>query len=123
MLIFSFFVGVIMSEQNCIFCSIINKKIPATVVMENDEVIVINDLHPKAPVHYLVIPKKHIADFMGLTDENEKILHNVRQMIQKVGMSLPEQSFRLLINNGTGAGQSVFHLHVHMLAGKTMGGF
>lgn len=112
-----------MPEQNCIFCNIINKKIPATVVVENDEVIVINDLHPKAPVHYLVIPKKHISDFMGLTDENEKILHNVRTMIQQIGASLPGQSFRLLINNGAGSGQSVFHLHVHMLAGKIMGGF
>ena len=112
-----------MSEPNCIFCSIINKKIPATVVMENDEVIVINDINPKAPVHYLVIPKKHIADFMGLTDENEKILHSVRKMIQKIGMSMPGQSFRLLLNNGADAGQSVFHLHFHMLAGKIMGGF
>lgn len=112
-----------MSEQNCIFCSIINKKIPATVVVENDDVIVINDIHPKAPVHYLVIPKKHVSDFMTLTGDNERILHDLREMIQKIGLSLPDQSFRLLINNGAGAGQSVFHLHVHMLAGKTMGGF
>jgi len=112
-----------MSEPNCIFCSIINKKIPATVVVENDHVMVINDINPKAPVHYLVIPKKHIADFMGLTDENEKILHEVRKMIQQIGASLPGQAFRLLVNNGAGAGQSVFHMHVHMLAGKNMGGF
>jgi len=110
-----------MSEQNCIFCSIINKKIPATVVVENDDVLVINDIHPKAPVHYLVIPKKHVPDFMMLTDDS--MLHNVREMIQKIGASLPGQAFRLLVNNGAGAGQSVFHLHVHMLAGKTMGGF
>ena len=112
-----------MVEKNCIFCSIINKKIPATVVLENDDVIVINDIHPKAPVHYLVIPKKHVADFMTLTNDNEMVLHNVREMIQKIGASLPGQSFRLLINNGAGAGQSVFHLHFHMLAGKNMGGF
>jgi len=110
-----------MSEQNCIFCSIINKKIPATVVVENDDVIVINDIHPKAPVHYLVIPKKHIADFMTLTDDT--VLQHIRKMIQQIGASLPSQAFRLLINNGAGAGQSVFHVHVHMLAGKTMGGF
>lgn len=110
-----------MSEQNCIFCSIINKKIPATVVVENDDVIVINDIHPKAPVHYLVIPKTHVSDFMTLTDD--AVLHNIRKMIQQIGASLPGQSFRLLVNNGAAAGQSVFHLHVHMLAGKTMGGF
>ena len=110
-----------MAEQNCIFCSIINKKIPATVVLENDEVIVINDIHPKAPVHYLVIPKKHVADFMTLTDDT--ILNDLQKMIQQIGVSVPGQSFRLLLNNGTGAGQSVFHLHFHMLAGKNMGGF
>lgn len=110
-----------MSEQNCIFCSIINKKIPATVVMENDDVIVINDIHPKAPVHYLVIPKTHVADFMSITDD--AVLQNVKAMIQKIGKSLPEQSFRLLVNNGASAGQSVFHLHIHMLGGKTMSGF
>lgn len=110
-----------MAEQNCIFCSIINKKIPATVVLENDEVIVINDLYPKAPVHYLVIPKKHVADFMTLNDD--AILNDLKAMIQKIGLSLPGQSFRLLVNNGAGAGQSVFHLHIHMLAGKLMGGF
>jgi histidine triad (HIT) family protein len=110
-----------MAEQNCIFCSIINKKIPATVVVENDNVIVINDIHPKAPVHYLVIPKKHVADFMTLTDD--AVLHDVKKMIQQIGVSLPGQSFRLLLNNGADAGQSVFHLHFHMLAGKNMGGF
>lgn len=110
-----------MSEPTCIFCSIINKKIPATVVLENDNVIVINDLHPKAPVHYLVIPKKHVPDFMMLTDDS--IMQDIRKMIQQIGVSLPGQSFRLLMNNGAGAGQTVFHLHIHMLAGKNMGGF
>jgi histidine triad (HIT) family protein len=110
-----------MSEQNCIFCSIINKKIAATVVFENDEVIVINDINPKAPVHYLVIPKKHIADFMMLTDDT--VLNDLKKMIQNVGLSLPGQSFRLLLNNGAGAGQSVFHVHFHILAGRNMGGF
>jgi len=110
-----------MAEQNCIFCSIISKKIPATIVLENDEVMVINDIHPKAPVHYLVIPKKHVADFMTLNDDT--ILNDLKKMIQQVGKTLPEQTFRLLVNNGSGAGQSVFHLHIHMLAGKNMGGF
>jgi diadenosine tetraphosphate (Ap4A) HIT family hydrolase len=110
-----------MSELTCIFCSIINKKIPATVVVENDSMIVINDLHPKAPVHYLVIPKRHIPDFLMLTDDS--IMQDIRKMIQQIGIGLPNQSFRLLMNNGAAAGQSVFHLHVHMLAGKNMGGF
>ncbi len=110
-----------MTEQNCVFCGIINKKIPATVIVENDHVIVINDIHPKAPVHYLVIPKKHVSDFMTLTDDT--VLQDLKKMIQKIGLSLPGQSFRLLMNNGAGAGQSVFHLHFHMLAGKNMGGF
>jgi histidine triad (HIT) family protein len=110
-----------MSEPTCIFCSIINKKIPATVVLENDHVIVINDINPKAPVHYLVIPKKHIPDFLMLTDDS--IMQDVRKMIQQIGISLPSQSFRLLMNNGAAAGQTVFHLHIHMLAGKNMEGF
>lgn len=110
-----------MQEQNCIFCNIINKKIPATVVLENDDVIVINDIHPKAPVHYLIIPKQHVPDFMTITDD--ALLNNMRKMIQQIGLSLPNHSFRLLVNNGAGSGQSVFHVHMHMLAGKIMGGF
>lgn len=110
-----------MSEQNCIFCKIIDRSIPATIIAENEDVLVIKDINPKAPIHYLCIPKKHVSDIMSLNDD--VTMNQVTRMIQEIGASLPNQTFRLLINNGSGAGQSVFHLHVHLLAGKIMGGF
>ena len=111
-----------MSEANCIFCSIITKKIPATIIAENDDLIVIKDIAPKAPIHYLVIPKMHVAD---LLDAQTPTL--VPYMIQEV-QALCEQkslptSFRTIINTGAGVGQTVFHLHMHLLAGKAMSDF
>jgi len=111
-----------MSDTNCIFCAIIAKKIPATIIAENDAVIVVKDIAPKAPIHYLVIPKVHVADCMDV--KMPELSASLFGMIQQVARQLPgDQTFRLLVNNGAGAGQRVFHLHIHVLAGKAMSDF
>ena len=111
-----------MSNNNCIFCSIIAKKIPATIIAEHDGFIVIKDIAPKAPVHYLVIPKLHVVDLLEaqVPELMESMIKTVQELCEQ--KSLPT-SFRTVINTGAEAGQRVFHLHMHLLAGKAMSDF
>jgi histidine triad (HIT) family protein len=111
-----------MSETNCIFCSIITKKIPATIIAENDDVIVIKDIAPKAPIHYLVIPKLHVADL--LAPQVPGLMESMIKSVQELcAQKLIPTSFRTIINTGAGSGQIIFHLHMHLLAGKAMSDF
>jgi len=110
-----------MNVQDCIFCKIISKDIPAKIIDENDDVLVIQDLHPKAPIHYLIIPKKHIENIGVLEEADSRYVAKMMLMARKLAQNLSgSQSFRLLMNNGADAGQSVFHLHCHFLSGKKM---
>ena len=111
-----------MSENNCIFCSIIAKKIPATIIAENDDVVVIKDIAPKAPIHYLVIPKIHIADLLDVQAPS-LMAHMITAVQELCTQKLISTSFRTIINTGAGVGQTVFHLHMHLLAGKAMSDF
>lgn len=103
---------------DCIFCKIINKEIPSNFVYENEDVIAIKDLHPQAETHVLVIPKIHVASLAELEDEKlmGKLLQGVKATAKVLGLS----DFRTIINTGAGAGQTVFHLHLHILSGKKL---
>lgn len=107
---------------DCIFCKIIAKAIPSQVVTETDEILVIKDICPQATIHYLILPKKHVVDLMDLKEAKlaADLLFMAQTLAQKLGTN---QAFRLITNNGSGAGQSVFHLHFHFLAGKKLPGF
>ncbi|MDR3550920.1 MAG: histidine triad nucleotide-binding protein [Candidatus Babeliales bacterium] len=110
-----------MSDQNCIFCKIINKQIPSNIVAENDELIVIKDIAPKAPVHLLIIPRIHIKDVASLDSSHIDLAGKMVLMAQGLSKQLSgSKAFRLMINNGADAGQAVFHLHMHFLSGKRM---
>jgi len=110
-----------MSNKNCIFCKIIAKEIPATVIKETDDILVIKDIAPKTPIHYLIIPKKHIADLQSLQDADKALACNMFFMAQELSKNLPgSKAFRLVSNNGHEAGQRVFHIHLHFLAGKEL---
>jgi len=107
--------------SDCLFCKIINKELQATIIDENDDVVVIKDIAPKAPVHYLIIPKKHIKDIQSVQKKDADLVAKILFMVQKISKKLPgSQAFRLIVNNGSDVGQSVFHMHWHFLSGKKM---
>ena len=110
-----------MSNQNCIFCKIIAQQIPAHIIAHNEHLMVIKDIAPKAPIHYLIFPKKHIENIQALQPQDAHLAGELFLMAQELSKKLSgSQAFRLIVNNGRDAGQSVFHLHFHFLSGKKM---
>jgi histidine triad (HIT) family protein len=109
--------------SDCLFCKIVQKQIPADIVHETDHVVAFRDIHPAAPTHVLVIPKKHIIGMHEVTRgeiaEIGELFVAARDVAEKLG--LHSSGYRLVANSGKDAGQSVFHLHVHVLGGKRMG--
>ncbi|MCL5875057.1 MAG: HIT domain-containing protein [Candidatus Dependentiae bacterium] len=112
-----------MNDTNCIFCKIIARSIPATIITETDSIIVIKDIFPKAPVHYLIIPKKHVQDVQSLHETDGTLAGELVLMAKQLSLQLGSQAFRLVVNSGADAGQKVFHLHFHFLAGKVVTDF
>ncbi len=111
-------------NKDCIFCRIIAGDIPAAIVDQNEDVIVIEDIHPKAPIHYLIIPKVHVESVQTLEQKDSHYVAGMMMMAKKLSEKLSgDRSFRLIMNNGSGVGQSVFHLHCHFLSGKKMTDF
>lgn len=109
-------------EENCVFCKIVRGEIPATKVFENEHVIAIRDINPKARVHILVIPKKHIRSINQLTAEDTPLLGEVFSAIRRVAEQegIAESGYSTLINTGHDGGQTVFHIHFHILGGEKM---
>jgi len=111
-------------NPNCIFCKIISGEIPATIIAQNDDVLVIQDRAPKFPVHYLIIPKMHIENVQDLQEADSHLVGKMMLMAKELSKKLSgSQAFRLIMNNGVDAGQSVFHMHCHFLSGKKMTDF
>lgn len=109
--------------MNCIFCKIVNKEIPSEVLLENEDVIAFKDVSPQAPVHVLIIPKKHIASILEAKEEDAQLLGKVQlaaiEIAQKLGIA--QDGFRLVCNCGENGGQTVHHIHYHLLGGVAMG--
>ncbi|MDR0862762.1 MAG: histidine triad nucleotide-binding protein [Oscillospiraceae bacterium] len=105
---------------DCLFCKIIAGDIPSTKVYEDDDVLAFRDIAPQAPTHILVIPKTHIASVAEVTPENSVAVARCFEVIAKVAASEKLESFRVISNIGADAGQTVFHLHFHVLAGKPL---
>lgn len=105
-----------------VFGKIIKGELPAEKVFENDRIIAIKDIQPVAPVHLLIIPKKEISHFQALTSEDLPLLIEIAQVAQQLARQFHiEEGYRLLTNNGTDAGQMIFHLHFHLIGGRRLG--
>lgn len=104
-----------------IFSRIIDKELPADIVFENERIIAIKDLYPVAPVHLLIMPKKEITDIQSLQPEDYPLLGEIVQVAQKLAKEFDvEDGYRLLTNNGTPSGQTIFHLHFHLIGGRDL---
>ena len=107
----------------CVFCDIVAKKRPARIVYEDDRVLAIRDRYPQAPVHVLIIPKKHISTIAEMETGDEELsghLHRVAVLVARQE-SIYDCGFRIIINSGPDAGQMISHLHLHLLGGRRMG--
>jgi len=103
---------------DCIFCKIADKQIPSSIIKETEDLLVFKDIVPKATFHYLIIPKKHVKDLSSLQPNEFELGSKIFNMVKELSeSSLELKNFKLLVNNGPLAGQEVFHLHVHFLAG------
>jgi histidine triad (HIT) family protein len=111
-----------MTEQNCLFCKIIAGEIPGEFVHQDDLCVVIRDLNPQAPRHVLVIPREHLVSLDEASRKDEAMLGHLLRVGARIANDegLAESGYRTVVNTGAGAGQSVFHLHVHVLGGRPM---
>ncbi len=109
-------------KMDCLFCKIINGEIPSKKVYEDDLVYAFHDIAPIAPVHFLVIPKQHISGAAAVTAENSAVVAHIFEVIAKITKDMGlDGGFRVITNNGDDAGQTVKHLHFHVVAGKQLG--
>ncbi len=105
---------------DCLFCKIVAGEIPSKKVYEDDQVYAFYDIDPQAPTHFLVIPKAHITSVAAVDSTNSAVVARCFEVIAKLAKELGLESFRVVSNIGEQAGQSVFHLHFHVLAGRDM---
>lgn len=109
--------------MSCLFCQIVEKKVPAKVAYEDDQVLAFHDIRPQAPVHVLVIPKKHITSLMDMAAGDDALVggmvRRARELARELGLG--ERGFRLVFNTGEDAGYSVFHIHLHLVGGRALG--
>jgi histidine triad (HIT) family protein len=111
-----------MSDTTCIFCKIAAREIPSEIVRESDRIVAFRDSDPKAPTHILLIPKEHIASIAEVTDDHGAMLADIAQAATQLARAdgIDEGGWRLVTNVGPDAGQSVLHLHFHLLGGRAM---
>ncbi|NLA06121.1 MAG: histidine triad nucleotide-binding protein [Firmicutes bacterium] len=107
---------------DCLFCKIANKELPSEIVYEDDDVLAFRDINPQAPVHVLIIPKRHIASLSDLTEDDKDAMGHLMFVASKLADDLGiGEGFRVVVNCGKDAGQSVFHIHMHLLGGRSLG--
>lgn len=108
--------------MDCIFCKIINGEIPSEKVYENENVLAFKDINPVAPIHIIVIPKEHITSVLEITENNQHILKDVFSAINKIArdLNIDSEGFRVVNNCGEKGGQTVNHIHFHLIGGRNM---
>ncbi len=107
-------------DPNCLFCKIIERKIPSKIVYEDEFSLAFEDVNPQAPTHTLIVPKKHIQDIHSITVADREVIGHLFFVAKSVATSkgLENNGYRMVINNGREAGQTVYHIHVHLLSGR-----
>ena len=108
--------------QDCLFCKIINGEVSANIIFENEDVLAFEDIEPQAPIHLLVIPKKHIASINDISLEDKNICAEMLLAAKELAniMNVNDSGYRTIFNTNKDAGQTVFHIHMHFLAGRKM---
>lgn len=111
-----------MAEENCLFCRIVTEELPAEILYADDRSLAFRDVNPQAPVHVLIIPREHMDSLDDASQRDEAALGHLLRVAARVANEegLSESGYRTVINTGAGVGQSVFHLHVHLLGGREM---
>ena len=109
--------------EDCVFCKIINRQLPSKIVYEDEKVMAFYDINPVTPVHVIIIPKLHIANVNELTEDNSYVMADIHLAAQKIAdkLGIAKEGYRLIYNCGEDAGQTVFHLHYHLLGGRRLG--
>ena len=108
------------SEPGCVFCRIIERELPSRIIHEDRFSTAFEDINPQAPVHILIVPKKHIADIHSIAESDKELIGHLFLVASKIAAQkgLDRSGYRMVINNGPGAGQTVFHIHLHLLSGR-----
>jgi histidine triad (HIT) family protein len=110
--------------KDCLFCRIIAGEIPSSKVFEDEQVVVFKDIHPKADVHLLMVPRIHVASLDNLNESHDAVMAHMMRLLPRIAKEQGlNTGFRTIINTGPGGGQEVFHLHIHLLGGKRLPGF
>lgn len=111
-----------MTEDNCLFCRIVAGDVPSTFIHQDERCVVIRDINPQAPTHVLVIPREHIESLNDVSQRDETLLGHLQRVAARIANEEghADTGYRTVVNTGAGAGQSVFHLHVHVLGGRPM---
>jgi histidine triad (HIT) family protein len=107
---------------DCLFCKIVTRDVPASIVYEDDRVLAFNDINPQAPTHVLIVPKRHIASLNDLTPEDDQIVGELvrRAAAMAEARGIAAGGYRVVFNTNRDAGQTVFHIHLHLLGGRAM---
>ncbi len=110
-------------DDNCLFCKIIRGDVPSSKVYEDEKVFAFKDINPAAPIHILLIPKKHISSLADVKEEDGELISHMHKIVNVIAKQegFDENGYRLIVNCGKDAGQEVMHLHFHILSGKKLG--
>ena len=108
--------------MSCLFCKIVQKEIPATIIFENDQLMVFNDINPQAPHHKIIIPREHVASINELKDHHRSLIGEMVMTAKNLAASLniADEGYRLLFNCNENGGQTVYHIHLHLLGGRQL---
>ncbi|UCE03711.1 MAG: histidine triad nucleotide-binding protein [Candidatus Latescibacterota bacterium] len=108
--------------MDCLFCRIVRGELPASIVFEDEEIVAFEDINPQAPVHLLVIPRKHVPTLNDLTPEEDALVGRLHRVAAELARArgVEETGYRVVLNCNAGAGQTVFHIHLHLLGGRDL---